>query len=62
MPRYIRESENSSGGIGLFGVLQIVFIVLKLCGLISWSWWCVFIPSFISLGIFLLAILLLIGG
>lgn len=24
--------------------LQIIFIVLKLCGKISWSWWIVCIP------------------
>ncbi len=26
-------------GIGIGGVLFIVFLVLKLCNLIAWSWW-----------------------
>lgn len=33
------SNSNSSGGIGIGGVLLIVFIVLKLCGVIAWSWW-----------------------
>ena len=47
MGRY--SSSNSSGGIGFFGVLQIVFIVLKLCKVIEWSWWVVLIPLWIEL-------------
>lgn len=32
------------GGIGFVGLLTIVFIVLKLCGVIAWSWWWVLSP------------------
>ena len=45
------SSTASSGGIGVLGVLQIIFIVLKVLNMISWSWWAVFIPTFIGLGI-----------
>lgn len=31
-------SESNSGGIGLMGVLGIVFVVLKLVGVINGSW------------------------
>ena len=44
--------SNSSGKhswLGVTGVVQIVFIVLKLCNLINWSWWLVFIPLWIDL-------------
>ena len=27
-----------SGGIGFFEALGLAFIVLKLCGVIDWSW------------------------
>jgi hypothetical protein len=38
--RKMSESNNSSsGGISLIGALAIVFIVLKLVGTITWSWW-----------------------
>lgn len=30
--------------MGLFGVLAIVFIVLKLVVVIDWSWWYVLLP------------------
>jgi len=49
---------SSRGGIGFVGVLTIVFVVLKLVGVISWSWWWVLSPLWISFG---LSILLLIG-
>lgn len=58
---YSMSSSSSSGGVGFVGILQIVFIVLKLCKLISWSWWAVLIPTFISIGllVILLAIVVL---
>lgn len=40
---------SSGGGIGLTGILLIVFIVLKLVGVISWSWWWVLSPLWIEL-------------
>lgn len=55
------ESKSSSGGIGFFGVLQIVFITLKVTGLVTWSWWLVFLPTCIPLGIAIVAIALYIG-
>lgn len=42
-------NNNSSSGMGFLGILQIVFIVLKLCKVISWSWWAVLIPLWIEL-------------
>ena len=40
--------ESSSGGIGFTGLLTIVFIVLKLLGVINWSWLWVLSPLWIS--------------
>lgn len=37
-------SKQSNGGLGLGTVLAIVFTVLKLCGVINWSWWWVLLP------------------
>lgn len=47
------SNSNSSGGIGIGGVLLIVFIVLKLCGVIAWSWWWVLGPFWIPLALWL---------
>lgn len=48
-------SENSSsGGIGFAGLLTILFIGLKLTGYISWSWWWVLSPIWLSAAIVIL--------
>ena len=43
------SKKNSSGGIGFFGLLTIVFIVLKLTKVINWSWWWVLSPIWLTL-------------
>ena len=61
----MKESNNNytTGGVTAIDVLQIVFIVLKLCGVIKWSWWLVLMPLWISLGIgVILFIILVIYG
>lgn len=50
------SNSNSGGGIGLSGVLLIVFIVLKLCGVIAWSWWWVLCPLWIPIAIWLILV------
>ena len=48
---------STSGGIGVVGLLGVVFIVLKLLGVIAWSWWWVLSPFWISA---LLSVLLVV--
>ena len=47
-----------SKGMGLDIILTIVFVVLKLCEVITWSWWWVFSPIWISWGIAILVVAL----
>lgn len=54
------SSSSSSGGIGFVGLLTIVFIVLKLIGKITWSWWWVLSPLWISTGLVLLILLVIL--
>lgn len=54
------SSENNGSGIGFLGVLQIIFIVLKLCNVLQWSWWMVFIPAYISVGLTIILIVIAI--
>ena len=54
-------NKNSSSGIGILGVLLIIFIVLKLLNVINWSWLVVFIPLWISLGMFIVGLLIIIA-
>ena len=36
--------NNQTGNIGVLGLLGVVFVTLKLIGVISWSWWWVTAP------------------
>lgn len=47
----MKDNQSISGGMSFWSVLQLIFIVLKLCNVITWSWWVVFTPLWISLGI-----------
>jgi hypothetical protein len=40
-----------NGGISFAGLLAIVFIVLKLTKVISWSWWWVLSPLWIPVAL-----------
>lgn len=42
------ETKTEYNGISFTGLLTIVFIVLKLCGVITWSWLWVLSPIWIS--------------
>lgn len=33
-------------GLGVFGLLGVIFVVLKLVGVIDWSWWWVTLPFY----------------
>lgn len=38
------ETTLSSSGIGVWGLLGVAFVILKLCHVINWSWWLVTLP------------------
>jgi len=54
------STSSSGGGIGFTGLLTILFVGLKLTGVIAWSWWLVLSPVLISLLLIVLFIALLI--
>lgn len=47
--------DSSSKGLGLCDVLAVVFIDLKLIGVIDWSWWWVLAPVWIPVIIVVIA-------
>lgn len=51
------ESNVSSGGVGFFGLLTVLFVGLKLTGYISWSWFWVLSPVIFSVSLGLLILL-----
>lgn len=45
------STKQSSNGVGFFSLLALLFIGLKLGGVITWSWWWVLSPLWIPLAI-----------
>ena len=54
------RNETTIGGFSLCDIFLVVFVVLKLIGVINWSWWIVLIPLWIELGIFVIMLLTMI--
>lgn len=44
--------------MGFLETLTIVFIVLKLVGVITWSWWLVLLPEIITIALYIVLVLL----
>ena len=53
----MEKKTTPARGISFFGLLGIVFIVLKLCGVITWSWWWVTVPLWGGAALVIAAIL-----
>ena len=58
------NSNSSNGGMGFFGTLGIIFIVLKLLNVIAWSWWLVLLPIYggLALVLSILALAIIAGA
>ncbi len=37
-------NKDNGSGVGICGILFLIFLVLKLTGTIAWSWWWVTAP------------------
>lgn len=49
-------STSNRSGIGFAGLLTILFIALKLTGVIAWSWWWVLAPLWICAAVALIVL------
>jgi hypothetical protein len=58
-----RNYGATGGGISLSGLTFIVFLVLKLCNVIDWSWWWVTAPLWIpfAIGVAILLIIVIVA-
>ena len=43
--------NNKSGSLGVCSILGIIFVTLKLCGVINWSWWAVLSPFIVPIAL-----------
>lgn len=53
------KTTATARGIGFTGVLTVAFIVMKLCGIIKWSWLWVLSPIWISIILWVLIFVLM---
>ena len=52
---------ENSGGVSFLHVLTFIFIILKVAGVVTWSWWVVLLPSLIYFGL-ILGVMLGVGA
>lgn len=57
------DEKKASSGVGFLGLLTLVFVVAKILGYITFSWWLVFLPVIAPavLGILLVVVGLIIS-
>lgn len=56
------SNQNAESCITLNGLLGVVFVTLKLCGVIQWSWWFVTLPFWGGFAIVAAVMLFLLTG
>ena len=50
----------SQGGIGVTTLLTLIFVVLKLCHVIDWSWFWVLFPTILSFGLMIFVLIVVL--
>lgn len=43
--------------MGIGEILTIIFVIVKLLGKVTWSWWLVFLPEIIAVAIYILIVI-----
>lgn len=56
----MERNKSNNNGIGFIGLLTIAFIVLKLTGVINWSWLWVLSPIWIMVALAILIIVIVL--
>ena len=54
-----KKVQVNSGSFGLGTLLFVVFLILKLTGVISWAWIWVFMPLIVPVALFILLLLVM---
>ena len=52
---------ENSGGVSFLHVLTFIFIILKVAGVVTWSWWIVLLPSLFYF-LVVLGVMLVVGA
>jgi hypothetical protein len=57
----VSDTRAVSQGLGFTEALLLVFVVLKLIGVINWSWWWVLAPLWIPLSLVVVGFVIYAG-
>ena len=50
------NTDTTKTGLGFLYILTLIFVVAKIMGYLSWSWWLVFTPVLIPVALVIIAI------
>lgn len=50
----MKEKETVSKGLGFLNILTLIFVIAKVLGLVTFSWWLVFMPTLIQVAVVML--------
>ena len=56
----MQQNNTNYGGVGFLGLLTLLFIALKLTGVITWSWWWVLSPLLFGFAFWIIALLVIL--
>lgn len=58
------QSTAQSPAVSVVGLLGVAFVVLKLCGVITWSWWWVLAPFWapLAFGVLGIAVIIIVAS
>lgn len=55
-----KVNVTANGSLGFIELLQLAFVILKLCGIIKWSWLWVLAPTWIGASLAVILIIALV--
>lgn len=53
---------GTTGGVGVVGMLTILFVVLKLTSNVNWSWWWVLAPLWIFAMLYIVVLAVMVSA
>lgn len=56
----MKEKETVNKGLSFLNILTLVFVIAKLLGLVTFSWWLVFMPTLIQVAIVLIMLVVVL--
>lgn len=62
MKEKTKSTNYANTGVSFMSLLTLAFIILKLVGVISWSWFFVLLPMIIEVSIVVIALLIIVMG